>query len=173
MRFEPDTGRSVGYEANGGFLTATDLKRTGSDEILTALPTRDAALPIIALLAMSSRQGKPISALVSSLPPRFTQSGLLKNVPTDMGKSLVERLVKQGAEGVGLVFGESFGSFEGMDCTDGARITFATGDIVHLRPSGNAPEFRCYTESSSDSRAAELNQAALGMIRAALAPNGG
>lgn len=157
-----------GYEANGGFLTATDLKCTGLDESLTALPTRDAALPIIALLAMSSRQGKPISALVSSLPARFTQSGLLKNVPTDMGRSLVERLVKQGAEGVSLVFGESFGSFEGMDCTDGARITFTTGDIVHLRPSGNAPEFRCYTESSSDSRATELNQAALGMIRAAL-----
>jgi len=158
----------VGYEANGGFLTATDLERSGSDERLTALPTRDAALPIIALLVKSLRQGQPISALVSSLPSRFTQSGLLKNVSTDLGNSLVERLAKQGAEGVSLVFGESFGAFEGMDCTDGARITFATGDILHLRPSGNAPEFRCYTESSSEDRAAKLNQAALGMIRAAL-----
>ena len=144
------------------------MKRPGSDVRLTALPTRDAALPIIALLVKSLRQGQPVSALVSSLPPRFTQSGLLRKVPTDMGKSLVERLTKQGAEGVSRVFGESFGSFEGMDCTDGARITFATGDVVHLRPSGNAPEFRCYTESSSENRAAELNQAALGMIRQAL-----
>jgi phosphomannomutase len=158
----------VGYEANGGFLTATDLKRSGSDEWLTALPTRDAALPILALLVKSSRQGQPVSALVSSLPSRFTQSGLLKNVPTDMGRSLVERLAKQGAGGVSMVFGESFGSFQGMDCTDGARITFTTGDIVHLRPSGNAPEFRCYTESSSEDRATQLNRAALGMIRAAL-----
>ncbi len=158
----------VGYEANGGFLTATDLKRAGSDRMLTALPTRDAALPIIALLAKSLRQGQAISAMVSSLPPRFTQSGLLKNVPTDTGKAFVAGLTQQGGEGVSRIFGESFGSFEGMDCTDGARITFATGDIIHLRPSGNAPEFRCYTESSSERRASELNQAALGMIRAAL-----
>jgi phosphomannomutase len=158
----------VGYEANGGFLTATDLRRPGSDETLSALPTRDAALPIIALLFISLQRGQSISSLVSSLPSRFTQSGLLPNVPSDMGKSLVEWLVKQGAEGVKLVFGEFFGSFERMDCTDGARITFLPGDIVHLRPSGNAPEFRCYTESSSESRAAEINRAALGMIRAAL-----
>jgi phosphomannomutase len=160
--------RVVGYEANGGFLTATDLKLSGSNARLTALPTRDAALPIIALLATSLNRGQTISALVSSLPPRFTRSGLLKNVETDMGKSLVERLAKQGAEGVSAVFGDSFGSFDGMDCTDGARITFTTGDIVHLRPSGNAPEFRCYTESSSEIRAAELNRAALDMVRAAL-----
>lgn len=160
--------RVVGYEANGGFLTATDLNRADSGGILTALPTRDAALPIIALLVKSLQQGQSISALVSSLPARFTQSGLLKNVPTESGKALVERLAKQGKEGVQQVFGESFGSFEGMDCTDGARITFATGDIIHLRPSGNAPEFRCYTESSSERHASELNRAALGMIRAAL-----
>ena len=158
----------VGYEANGGFLTATDLKHSGSDERLTALPTRDAALPIIALLVLSLQRGQPVSSLVSSLPARFTHSGLLRNVPTDVGMSLVEKLERQGTEGVSLVFGESFGSFEGMDCTDGARITFTTGDIVHLRPSGNAPEFRCYTESSSEDRAAELNRAALARVRAAL-----
>jgi len=158
----------VGYEANGGFLTATDLKRSGSDERLTALPTRDAALPIISLLVMSLRRGQPISSLVSSLPARFTQSGLLRGVPAETGRALVEGFRKQAGEEVGRVFGESFGSFEGMDGTDGARITFATGDIIHLRPSGNAPEFRCYTESSSESRAAELNQAALERIRAVL-----
>jgi phosphomannomutase len=160
--------RVVGYEANGGFLTATDLKGPDSGGILPALPTRDAALPIIALLVKSLRQGRSISALVSSLPARFTQSGLLRDVPTETGKAIVERITGQGAEGVSRVFGVSFGPFQGMDCTDGARITFATGDIVHLRPSGNAPEFRCYTESSSERRAWELNKAALAMIRAGL-----
>jgi phosphomannomutase len=161
--------RVVGYEANGGFLTATDLKRADSGGVLTALPTRDAALPIIALLVESLRKGQSISALVSSLPPRFTQSGLLENVPTETGKALVERITKQGKEGVHQVFGESFGSFQGMDRTDGVRITFASRDIIHLRPSGNAPEFRCYTESSSERQASELNEAALAKIRAALA----
>lgn len=30
------------------------------------------------------------------------------------------------------------------------------GDIVHLRPSGNAPEFRCYVETEGKDRSAEL-----------------
>ncbi|HEX7622341.1 MAG TPA: hypothetical protein VF400_02140 [Anaeromyxobacteraceae bacterium] len=39
---------------------------------------------------------------------------------------------------------------------DGLRVTLASGDIVHLRPSGNAPELRCYGEADSPERAAEL-----------------
>ena len=42
-----------------------------------------------------------------------------------------------------------------IDQTDGLRVTFENGDIVHLRPSGNAPELRCYAESNR----AELAQA--------------
>ena len=41
-----------------------------------------------------------------------------------------------------------FGDVVKLDTTDGVRITLSGGDIVHLRPrpSGNAPELRCYTE---------------------------
>lgn len=31
--------------------------------------------------------------------------------------------------------------------TDGARFTLDNDEIVHLRPSGNAPELRCYVET--------------------------
>lgn len=160
--------RVVGYEANGGFLTATDLERGDAGGILTALPTRDAALPIVALLVHSLQKGQPISQLVSSLPPRFTQSGLLREVPAETGKAVVERFRREGEGAVGEVFGDRVGPVEAMDFTDGARIRFASGDIVHLRPSGNAPEFRCYTESSSERRASELNQVALAKVRTAL-----
>ena len=160
--------RVVGYEANGGFLTATDLERRDSGGVLTALPTRDAALPIVALLFQCLQKGQPISALVSSLPPRFTQSGLLKDVPTETGKAVVERFRRGGEGAVREVFGDSLGRVEAMDFTDGARIRFASGDIVHLRPSGNSPEFRCYTESASERLASELNRAALGRIHGAL-----
>ena len=37
--------------------------------------------------------------------------------------------------------------------TDGHRITYTDGAIVHLRPSGNAPELRVYVEADSDERA--------------------
>jgi phosphomannomutase len=160
--------RVVGYEANGGFLTATDIGGGDTDRVLKALPTRDAALPIIALLVKSVREQKPISALVSSLPPRFTQSGLLREVPMETGQRIVERVREKGEEVVSQIFGETGGPVEKIDFTDGARITFSTGDTIHLRPSGNAPEFRCYTESSSEKNALELNRAALEKIREAL-----
>ncbi len=40
--------RVVGYEANGGFLTATNIEKF--DDTLDALPTRDSFLPILAAL---------------------------------------------------------------------------------------------------------------------------
>jgi phosphomannomutase len=39
---------------------------------------------------------------------------------------------------------------------DGVRVTLRTGEIVHLRPSGNAPELRCYAEADTPGRAREL-----------------
>jgi phosphomannomutase len=42
-------GKVVGFEANGGFLVGSRLERSG--RVLAPLPTRDAVLPILALLA--------------------------------------------------------------------------------------------------------------------------
>jgi len=44
-----------------------------------------------------------------------------------------------------------------VDATDGYRIEFENGDIIHLRKSGNAPEFRCYTESKTPEQAELLS----------------
>ncbi|MDR2593494.1 MAG: UTP--glucose-1-phosphate uridylyltransferase [Fibromonadaceae bacterium] len=44
-----------------------------------------------------------------------------------------------------------------VDSTDGYRIEFENGDIIHLRKSGNAPEFRCYTESKTPEQAELLS----------------
>lgn len=43
-----------------------------------------------------------------------------------------------------------------VDETDGLRLTFKNGDIVHLWPSGNAPELRVYVEASARGRDEEL-----------------
>ena len=56
------------------------------------------------------------------------------------------------------VFGAAFGPVADLDVTDGLRITFASGEIAHLRPSGNAPELRAYTEADSPERAEEMNR---------------
>ena len=48
--------------------------------------------------------------------------------------------------------------------TDGFRLTAETGDVVHLRPSGNAPELRCYVESTLESVALQLIKNVLFLI---------
>ena len=137
----------VGYEANGGFLTGTDITNTDTGALLPALPTRDAALPVIAVLLASLRRG-----------------GLLRGFPNESGKALVEKFRKEETEFATATFSADFGEVDSIDFTDGARITFQSGDIVHLRPSGNAPEFRCYTESSSEDQAIRNNDVALKII---------
>lgn len=62
------------------------------------------------------------------------------------------------------MFGEICGRVAALNRTDGLRITFANGEIIHLRPSGNAPEFRCYAEAASDARAREITSLALAEI---------
>ena len=54
------------------------------------------------------------------------------------------------------MFSDRFGKVSGLDQTDGLRMSFGSGEVVHLRPSGNAPELRCYTEADSDARAVEM-----------------
>ena len=43
-----------------------------------------------------------------------------------------------------------------IDKTDGLRMTLNNGFVVHLRPSGNAPELRCYAEADNQQDAEKL-----------------
>jgi phosphomannomutase len=49
---------------------------------------------------------------------------------------------------------------------DGLRATFADGAVIHLRPSGNAPEMRCYVEAETEAAAQILMAKGLELIRA-------
>ncbi|MGB7551181.1 MAG: hypothetical protein WBM15_06430 [Chromatiaceae bacterium] len=158
--------RVVGYEANGGFLTATDLMRAGRR--LPALPTRDALLVAIALLLAAREQGIPLSALAAGLPPRYTASDRLKDFPTELSREHLGALTSGNSQNdlkaAEVLFGGRFGPVVTIDNTDGVRITFASGEIAHLRPSGNAPELRAYTEADSLERAWEMNRQCLDLL---------
>ncbi len=150
----------VGYEANGGFLLGADIESGG--KILKALPTRDAIILHLAILLLSIRKKRTISELLEELPQRFTASSRLKDFPTDISKAKIDELYSVGEakdkRTIQGVFGQYFGIVATTDATDGLRIIFDSGEIVHLRPSGNAPEFRCYTEADTEARAAEMNR---------------
>lgn len=155
-----------GYEANGGFLLETDIDYEGRR--LPALPTRDAVLPMLAVLVEARRRGMALSTLQATLPARYTFSERLQDYPTDQSQTLLSRL-QQGTEaevvaGLTQMFDDLAGTAITFDTTDGLRIIFEGGDIIHLRPSGNAPELRCYTESATPERATSLNEQVLDKI---------
>ncbi|GLV24659.1 phosphomannomutase [Sphingobium sp. TomTYG45] len=155
-----------GYEANGGFLLGSVID--DGNRRLSALPTRDAVLPIIATLVDARQQGLSLSALQAQLPARHTHSERLQNYPTVRSQALIAHLLEgcQDAifERLTHMFGAIAGLVDKIDTTDGLRIHFKGGDIIHLRPSGNAPELRCYTESSTTEGAARLNEQSLQLI---------
>jgi phosphomannomutase len=155
-----------GYEANGGFLLATPVSVAG--RTLSALPTRDAVLPMIAVLVNSRHRKLPLSGLQALLPARYTHSERLERYPTSKSQTLLAQLQQGDPPEVLLrltrLFGPLAGTATGFDATDGLRITYERGDIIHLRPSGNAPELRCYTESDTPERATSLNGQVLDLI---------
>ena len=132
---------------------------------LKALPTRDSLLPMLALLAMARAKGCPVSQLADALPRRFTASDRIQNVPTEFSRALIARLQQTPAEAAALMAPDA-GDVIAIDTTDGLRTSFATGEIVHLRPSGNAPELRCYAEAADEPRARALCDACLARIAA-------
>lgn len=151
----------AGFEANGGFLLQTPQKG------MQPLPTRDSTLPILAVLAMAQQKQQPLSALPQLLPERFTHSDRIQNLPTAKSLQLIKHLAKDTA--VLQSFVQFTGSHaETIDQTDGLRITLANADIIHLRPSGNAPELRCYTEAGTPEQAQQLLTTSLNQIKTIL-----
>ncbi|MFO6425481.1 phosphomannomutase [Motilimonas sp. KMU-193] len=151
--------RVAGFEANGGFLLGSDIDVNGA--ALTALPTRDAVLPVLAVLAMAGNE--PISLLVNELPPIYTASDRIQNFAREKSLAIIEQGL---AEPQALLHQLGLGEFDVADVntTDGLRMTLSNDEVVHLRPSGNAPELRCYAEAKSSTRAMQLVVQCLGAL---------
>jgi len=162
----PGAWNVVSWESNGGFLTGTDLKI--GDRILKALPTRDAVLPLVSVIHLIVKSGKSVSGFLKTLPARFTYSDRIKEFPMEKSKLIIGYLtpkdpldaeeleiIKKRIESVFLK-DDGFGKVAGVNYTDGVRIYFDNGVISHLRPSGNAPEFRNYAIADSPERAREM-----------------
>ncbi|MGO9412807.1 MAG: mannose-6-phosphate isomerase, class I [Spirochaetia bacterium] len=188
-----DAMKQVGWEANGGFLTAAPVAVPGGGT-LDALPTRDALLPILSALCASLGRGETLTALFSRLPPRFGKSGLLRDFPRDKALKIMRRFsvadpsvfeARRGPSGQWSVLradstadnlgesdplarslleicgdlsafftpGDGFGDVTWINWQDGVRVGFESGDVAHIRPSGNAPELRMYANAGTPRRA--------------------
>ena len=153
-------GAIAGFEANGGFLLESLLTR--QQLFIRRLPTRDAVLPILAILSSSRENLKPISWLLKSLPNRFTASDRLQNFSNELSSNLIASLMKNN-DLIRQLLPKDDVLYEvsNIDLTDGVRFTFTNNEIVHFRASGNAPELRCYAEADTQARADTIVRACL------------
>ncbi len=185
----------VGWESNGGFLLGSDWTINGN--FLSALPTRDAVLPLISVLLLALEENVAVSELVAlRLPGRYTQADVIDDktpgceaYTAETGRAIMESLLpgecdfnsieyteegvrRNGAEpdsgmitrlaGIRERLSSYFTKERGfteivsINFLDGIRIVFSNNDVAHLRPSGNAPEFRLYATADTQERADEI-----------------
>lgn len=156
-------GKVVGYEANGGFLLGFEAQ--GPAGPLAPLVTRDCMLPLIMTL-IAAGDGT-VSARVAQEPPVVTMADRLQEVPQERSQPFVARLADS-AEARASFLAQLGGTEKGSDLTDGVRMTLSDGRIVHVRPSGNAPELRLYVEASDKAGAEALMAAGLAALHRAV-----
>ena len=150
----------VGFEANGGTFVGEGV------EALPPLPTRDALLPLVAALGLAARQGSPVGRVVAALPLQHALADRLPDVPPDRSAAFLHRL-ESDADYAAAVF-EPHG-ITGVVAIDGLQFRTRSGDMVHFRASGNAPELRCYVEGSSPDVARALLGWGMDVARKAVA----
>jgi phosphomannomutase len=135
----------VGFEANGGFLLEDDIALANGT--LTRLPTRDAVLPAVACLVLAKAEGKSLSALAATLPSRFMKADRVKDVAAENAKLFLGQI--EASADFRAEFDSRIASPVEIATLDGVRMSFANGDTVHFRQSGNAPEMRIYVETGT------------------------
>jgi phosphomannomutase len=151
----------VGFEANGGTLTATPSMVGG--KILAPLPTRDSFLPALAALALAAERGQPLSAVAGSYWLPVAAADRLEHFPVETSAALMAML-RSGPDAL-AAFLAPVGVPASVSDIDGLRVTLADRRIIHFRPSGNAPEMRCYVEADSEAAARQLLAQGLNLVR--------
>lgn len=153
-------GRVAGYEANGGFLLGFEAQAPAGP--IAPLMTRDCMLPLV--VGLVAAQGGPVSSRVAQEPPVVTVADRLQEIPQDKSRPLMAALAEDATARAQVL--SALGQSEAaLDLTDGVRMITQSRAVVHIRPSGNAPELRVYVETQDSVSAKGLLQAALAYLR--------
>lgn len=131
---------------------------------MQTLPTRDALLPFIVLLAYVVKEKITLSKLVANLPQRFSSSDRIQDFSRENSLKLLQK-GESDTESLLEAFGLKNLKVVDINQIDGLRLTFDTENIIHLRPSGNAPELRCCVETYSQDDSDNLVNQVLICIR--------
>ncbi len=151
----------MGFEANGGVLTQSDF--AVANGTLTALPTRDSFLPVLATLFLAKQLDKSLSAIAADFHLPVAAADRLENFAVETSAALMAQLRSSPANLA--TFLKPLGAVGSVSDIDGLRVTLSDRAIIHFRPSGNAPEMRCYVEAEDEAAASSLLENGLSLVR--------
>jgi len=154
--------RVMGFEANGGLLTASAFRIR--DMALAPLPTRDSFLPALIALYAAAQGRKTLSQLARDYRLPVAAADRLENFAVERSAALMAHL-RSAPENL-AAFVAPLGDIAAVSDVDGLRISLTNGKTVHFRPSGNAPEMRCYVEAENEEAAAQLLRQGLALALA-------
>lgn len=196
-----EAGADVGWEANGGFLTGKPIQLPDWKAAMAALPTRDAALPLILAMRLAIERNQTASQLIETALPAWYGTGVAvtdrtpgcERYSVDTGKIIMKKLapsvdIMEVSFRPGIVQIQypderwdtappilakeltdlrdrmafyfsperGFSEIVGLETIDGVKVIFANGELVHVRASGNAPDFRLIPGAPTPQRDMEL-----------------
>jgi len=114
-------------------------------------------------LAAAAEAKLSLSAMAASYRLPVALSDRLENFPVETSARLMAYL-RGGDENL-AAFLAPIGKPASVSDIDGLRVTLDDGRIIHFRPSGNAPEMRCYVEADTVEAAERLLSTGLSTIR--------
>lgn len=150
----------MGFEANGGLLTGSPFRPAG--DTIAALPTRDCFLPVLSALYLAHRDSRKLSELAKAYSLPVADADRIKNFEQARSAALMDYLRESDSNLADFL--APVGTVADKSDIDGLRVTLEDGRIIHFRPSGNAPEMRCYVEAASAGEARELLKQGLALI---------
>jgi len=156
----------LGFEANGGLMLGSDFEVEGRK--IAALPTRDSFLPALAVLYGAVSKKITLSGLAESYSLPVARADRIENFAQEKSAALMAYL-RTSRENLG-VFLAPIGAVKDFSDIDGLRVTLADDSVIHFRPSGNAPEMRCYVEAKNAETADALLSRGLQRIASWQAP---
>lgn len=155
---ESAEGAVIGFEANGGTFVGQGVSVAG--QALAALATRDAVLPLLCALGLAKAEGRTVDELVAALPLQHALADRLQDVPSERSGAFLQRLASDPHYAETLFQPHGIANLSQID---GLQFRTVSGDMVHFRASGNAPELRCYVEGSTPEVARDLLAWGLGV----------
>jgi len=125
----------AGWEVNGGFLTYSDFDIYNKK--LTALPTRDAVLPLLCGILSAIEKNATLSEIMNALPPRFTSENKLPEFPNEIAAKIMKKYSPAESE---------------ID-----KIEFRPGEILITRKDGAAESINYNSDFGGEWRALKNN----------------